>query len=133
MGCRLCIESAAPMKSRNGLRYLGFIAPLAVAVCVAPLSSFSQQADAPKLLKKVVPAYPDVPKQAGLSGTVRVRVTIGPDGTVKDVTPLGGGAIFIDAVVKAVKQWRFAATGEHQRTAEVSVSFECCNTVTTTP
>ena len=62
-----------------------------------------------------------------------MRAVIGPDGTVKDVTALGGGAVFIDAVTKAVKQWRFAPTGEHQRFAEISVSFECCNTVTTTP
>jgi TonB family protein len=97
-----------------------------------PLALPSQETEI-KPVKKILPAYPDVLKHAGISGTVRVRATIGPDGTVKDVAPLGGGAVFIDAVIKAVKQWRFAPTGEHQRFAEISVSFECCNTVTTTP
>ena len=74
-------------------------------------------------------------------GTDGVRGIVGEDLTPQLVERLGravtlwtgGGAVFIDAVIKAVKQWRFAPTGEHQRFAEISVSFECCNTVTTTP
>ena len=98
-----------------------------------PLVLPSQEPQEPKPVKKVLPLYPDVLKHAGISGTVRVRAIIGPDGTVKDVTPMGGSPVFIDAVIKAVKQWRFPPTGEHQRLAEISVSFECCSTVTTIP
>jgi len=108
------------------------LACAALLAAVLPLVASSQEAE-PKPVKKVLPVYPDVLKHAGISGTVRVRVTIAPDGTVKDVSPLGGGAVFVDSVVKAVKQWRYLPTGEHQRVAEISVSFECCNSVTTTP
>jgi TonB family protein len=100
---------------------------------VVPLPVSSQESELIKPSKKVVPAYPDVMKHAGISGTVRVRVFIGPDGTVKDVETRGGSAIFVDAVTKAVKQWRYLPTGEHQRVSDVTVSFECCNTVTTIP
>jgi TonB family protein len=93
----------------------------------------AQEPEQPKPTKKVAPIYPDILKHAGISGTVRVRVIIGPDGTVKDVEAKGGSAIFIDAVTKAVKQWRYIPTGEHQRVADITVSFECCNTVTTIP
>jgi TonB family protein len=112
------------------LRFAVFFALLGVVV---PLPMSSQESELIKPSKKVVPAYPDVMKHAGISGTVRVRVFIGPDGTVKDVETRGGSAIFVDAVTKAVKQWRYLPTGEHQRVSEITVSFECCNTVTTIP
>ena len=120
------------MHTRN---YRSLVRGLFCAAALWSLSPFvlvSQETEL-KPVKKVLPVYPEVLKRAGISGTVRVRAIIGPDGTVKDVTPLGGGAVFIDAVTKAVKQWRFSPTGEHQRFAEISVSFECCNTVTTIP
>ena len=56
----------------------------------------------PKVLKKVIPAYPEILKKMNVSGTVRVQVTIAPDGTVKDVEARGGNAIFIDSVASAV-------------------------------
>jgi TonB family protein len=110
-----------------------FAAYFALLGLVVPVPMSSQESDQLKPLKKVVPMYPEVLKHAGISGTVRVRVMIGPDGTVKDVEARGGGAIFIDSVTKAVKQWRYSPTGEHQRVSEITVSFECCATVTTIP
>jgi len=86
----------------------------------------------PKLLKKVVPAYPDILKKMSVSGTVRVEVTINPDGSVKDVENRGGNAIFVDSVAAAVRGWKYAPA-EHPRTADVSVTFICCSTVLTKP
>jgi TonB family protein len=116
---------------RRGM--LRFAVYFALLGAIVPLPLSSQENEPLKPLKKVVPVYPEVLKHAGISGTVRVRVLIGPDGIVKDVEGRGGGAVFIDAVAKAVKQWRYLPTGEHQRVSEVTVSFECCNTVTTIP
>jgi|tagenome__1003787_1003787.scaffolds.fasta_scaffold20939460_2 TonB family protein len=121
------------MTSRLHLQRSRRLLCAALLSLLLPLVLPSQEPQEPKPVKKVLPVYPDVLKHAGISGTVRVRAIIGPDGTVKDVTPVGGSPVFIDAVIKAVKQWRFPPTGEHQRIAEVSVSFECCNTVTTIP
>ena len=115
---------------RSIVRFAAYFALLGLIV---PLPMSSQENDQLKPLKKVVPAYPDVLKHAGISGTVRVRAIIGPDGTVKDVEAKGGSAIFIDAVTKAVKQWRYLPASEHQRVSEITVSFECCATVTTVP
>ena len=86
----------------------------------------------PKVLKKVVPAYPDILKKMNVSGTVRVEVTINPDGSVKDVENRGGNAIFVDSVAAAVHNWKYAPA-DHQRTTEVSVTFICCSTVLTKP
>jgi TonB family protein len=107
---------------------------LALCACVAGLLPFvlASQENEPKPVKKVVPAYPDVLKRMGISGTVRVRVTIAPDGSVKDVEARGGSAIFAEAVTRAVKEWRYPPS-DRQRVSNVSVAFECCNTVTTIP
>jgi TonB family protein len=100
---------------------LGFLPALAIP-----------QENEPKVLKKVLPAYPDILKKMGVSGTVRVKVTIGADGSVKDVEARGGNAIFIDSVAAAVRNWKFVA-GDRQRSAEVTVTFTCCATITTIP
>jgi hypothetical protein len=50
----------------------------------------ASQENEPKPVKNVMPAYPDVLKRMGISGTVRVRVTITPDGSVKDIEGRGG-------------------------------------------
>jgi len=112
---------------------IGCVAYFVLLGLVVPAPTSSQEAEPLKPTKKVLPVYPDVLKHAGISGTVKVRVIIGPDGTVRDVEARGGGAIFIDSVTKALKQWRFMPTAEHQRVSEVTVTFECCNTVTTIP
>ena len=107
---------------------------LALALSILPvsLSSQSQQENEPKVVKKVLPAYPEVLKRMGVGGVVRVKVTIGADGSVKDVEARGGNAIFADAVAGSVRNWKYAA-GERQRTAEITVTFTCCNTVSSVP
>ena len=52
---------------------------LAVALAFVPAAVVPQENE-PKVLKKVLPAYPDILKKMGVSGTVRVKVTIGSDG-----------------------------------------------------
>jgi TonB family protein len=104
---------------------------LALALTFLPAAVVPQE-NAPKVLKKVIPAYPEILAKMGVSGTVRVRVSIAADGSVKDVEARGGNAIFIDSVAAAVRNWKFAP-GESKRSAEVAVTFTCCNTVTTAP
>jgi len=108
-------------------------AALCLALALTFLSATTiPQENEPKVLKKVLPVYPDILKKMGVSGTVRVRITIGADGSVKDVEARGGNAIFIDSVAAAVRNWKFVS-GERQRSAEVTVTFTCCTTVTTIP
>jgi TonB family protein len=104
---------------------------LALAMTFVP-AALTPQENEPKVLKKVLPAYPDILKKMGVSGTVRVKLNIGADGSVKDVEARGGNAIFIDSVAAAVRSWKYVP-GERQRTADVTVTFTCCNTVTTIP
>ena len=63
-----------------------------------------------KLVSRVTPEYPDVARQAGIEGTVALRVEIGADGTVQDIDPISGPPLLERAAAEAVAQWRYAPT-----------------------
>ena len=65
--------------------------------------------EARKLIKKVDPVYPELARRMNLTGVVKVEVSIGADGSVTDVRPLGGNPVFVTAVEDAVKQWKYAS------------------------
>src|ERR1700744_2319688 len=105
---------------------------LAATLTFLPAPSVPQETQSTKVLKKVIPAYPEIIKKMSVSGTVRMQVTIAADGTVKDVEARGGNAIFIDSVAAAVRNWKFVP-GQRQPPADISFSFMCCSTVVTNP
>jgi TonB family protein len=124
------------MNSSKPLLHAGAALCLAAAMAFLPSAVVPQEnapkENQPRLLKKVIPAYPEILKKMNVSGTVKVHVTVATDGSVKDVEVKGGNAIFIDSVAAAVRNWKFVAS-DHQRAADVTVNFFCCSTVTTVP
>ena len=64
----------------------------------------------PTKLKNVSPVYPELAKQARVSGVVILEATIGPRGDVTSVTVLRGAPLLDEAAVEAVKQWVYAPT-----------------------
>ena len=75
-----------------------------------------------KVVKKVEPEYPAILKRRAIGGTVRLKVSVRPDGTVKDVEVLGGNPALADAAEKAVKQWKFAPGNDS--TLTIAVNFD---------
>ena len=66
---------------------------------------------APKKLKDVAPAYPQMAVQARLQGLVIIEATIGTDGAVKDMRVLRPVNPLLDeAALDAVRQWEYAPT-----------------------
>lgn len=76
-----------------------------------------------KVIKKVEAQYPSILRRRGIGGTVRLRVVVKADGTVKDVDILGGNAALADSAVEAVRQWKFAPANA-ESTVSVSVKFD---------
>jgi TonB family protein len=76
-----------------------------------------------KVLKKVSPQYPIILKSKGIGGTVRLKVFIKPDGSVRDTNVVGGNPILAESAQKAVAQWKFSA-GSAETIMEVSVVFD---------
>lgn len=60
-----------------------------------------------KIRSKVEPQYPEIARKMGLTGAVRIELTIAPNGTVKDTKVIGGHPILVNAAMDAVKKWRF--------------------------
>jgi TonB family protein len=75
-----------------------------------------------KILKKVPAEYPQILKDKGIGGTVRLKVFIRPDGSVKDTEVLGGNPILVESAQKSVKQWKFSPLNSDSN-EEVVVNF----------
>jgi TonB family protein len=60
-----------------------------------------------QLVTKVDPVYPEEAKQKGVSGVVRVRVTVATDGSVKEVEIIEGDPLLIDAAKQAILKWQY--------------------------
>ncbi len=59
------------------------------------------------VVKKTPPDYPAIARQMKVMGKVEVDVTIDADGNVEDVKILSGNALLTNAVISAVKKWKF--------------------------
>lgn len=65
---------------------------------------------AAKILRRVVPVYPPLAKQARISGVVRLQGKISREGTIIDLQVLSGHPLLIPAALDAVKQWVYRPT-----------------------
>lgn len=65
---------------------------------------------AAKMLRRVVPVYPPLAKQARISGVVRLQGKISREGTIIDLQVLSGHPLLIPAAIDAVKQWVYRPT-----------------------
>ena len=59
------------------------------------------------LIRQVPPQYPPIAKAAKISGVVRLKVTIGTDGAVKEVYVMSGNPVLAQAAVDAGRQGRY--------------------------
>ena len=63
-----------------------------------------------KLVKQVIPAYPEIAKMARVSGTVQLLGTISKDGTIRNLQVISGNPLLVPAAVDAVRQWIYRPT-----------------------
>ena len=65
-----------------------------------------------KVKQKVNPAYPELAKKMAVSGSVKVQLTVAPNGSVKSWKVIGGHPLLVDAAVDAVKRWKYEAAAD---------------------
>jgi TonB family protein len=101
----------------------------AVVAVMAAVGSVSVRAQEPdnevvrRVKSKVSPVYPDLARKMNITGTVKVQVTVAPNGTVKDARVVGGHPVLASAALAAIRKWRFEpAPGES--TGVVDFKFE---------
>ena len=65
---------------------------------------------AAKLIRKVIPAYPELARRARVSGTVRLVGVIARDGTIEHLQVVSGNPLLVGSAVAAVRQWIYKPT-----------------------
>jgi TonB family protein len=108
-------------KTRGAIGYVGATVTLDG---VKPLAVYRSENDGTRrLIARVEPVYPVILRSNHIGGTVRLKVTIAPNGTVEDAELLGGNPILGEAAMAAVKQWLYTPSRSSTIT-EVSVPFD---------
>lgn len=65
------------------------------------------EAEQKRLVRSMMPNYPEVARDAGIEGDVALRVWIGKDGAVTGMEALSGEPVLVRAAMRAVEQWRY--------------------------
>lgn len=99
---------------------------LLTGICGAPLAG----ADVPaehhpnrKVVKKVLPSYPELARQLNIKGAVKLVLIVEPNGKVKSARALGGNPAFVDAAMRVIDKWKFEPAAEPS-TETVQIQFE---------
>jgi len=75
---------------------------LLMASCLSASDKTERQ-----LVRHDDPEYPAIAAQMSLHGTVKLRVWIAADGSVRRVEYIGGHPLLAESAVKAVKTWKY--------------------------
>jgi TonB family protein len=75
-----------------------------------------------KALSNPEPPYPEVARRLRLAGVVKVQVTIGTDGKIKETKIMGGHPIFVNSVEQTLKDWKYAPAGT-ETTTQLEFTF----------
>jgi TonB family protein len=102
-----------------------FAVGLLIGGCVAWScdSAWGQDEIARKVKSKVPPAYPDLARRMGITGVVKVQITVATNGTVKNAKLVGGHPVLANAALDAVKKWRYETSSE-ETTGIVEFRFD---------
>jgi TonB family protein len=94
------------------LRSLVVILFFGVALLFASAGKAQGQASSDstrRVVRKVVPSYPELARKMNLEGTVRIVATVAPDGTVRSTAAAGGSPVLIKAAEDCLSRWKFAS------------------------
>ncbi len=75
-----------------------------------------------KVVQHDDPEYPAIAAKLSLHGTVKLKVRIAPDGTVRSAECVGGHPLLAEAALKAVRKWRYEVKAK-ESTQVVDVNF----------
>ncbi len=79
---------------------------------------------AAKLIKNPQPVYPQIARQARISGTVELAAIIGEDGHIQELHVVTGHPLLRQAALDAVKQWVYQPTQLNEQAVKVSTTID---------
>jgi protein TonB len=83
-----------------------------------------------KILKRVIPVYPPLAKNARISGKVHLMSIIAKDGTIQKLEVLDGHPLLVGAALEAVRQWIYRPTLLNGEPVDVMAPIEVNFTLT---
>jgi TonB family protein len=75
-----------------------------------------------KIVYHADPDYPAIAAQMNLHGTVKLKIWISSDGSVRRLEYIGGHPLLAQSALKAVKDWRYEAASK-ETTSQVEIKF----------
>ena len=120
----LAISAISPGKVPSSLT-TAIAAPRLTAPEVSPIQSGGVIAG--KLIRRVMPQYPDMARRAGVSGDIVMSGIIGTDGALHNLKVVSGSPLLRDAALEAAKQWRYSpymlGTKAVEAETHITISF----------
>lgn len=95
---------------RSFLHFLLMACMFAAMVASTALAE-DQASSGRRVRQNITPEYPAIARKLSIHGTVQLTVKVGADGAVREVAVNGGNPVLVDASLKAVRRWRYEATG----------------------
>ena len=87
-----------------------------------PQPAWGQEELSRKVKTKVVPVFPDLARRLNLTGVVKIRLVVAPNGTVKEATLVGGHPLFSVPAMDAVRKWRYEPAPQ-ESTGVIEIDF----------
>jgi len=115
----------------GGFRYVDFQLMQALSIAPPMRVRIAGNVQAPKLLNRVAPVYPQEARAKHIDGTVKLHVILAKDGAVREVGLISGDRMLAQAAANAVWQWKYQPTllnGQPVEVdTEVTVIFQLAN------
>lgn len=86
-----------------------FVAALLILslTSVASTQNVASVSDTRKVVRRVAPAYPELAKRMGVSGSVKLELSVAASGKVKEVKVLGGHPVLASSAKDTAQNWLF--------------------------
>jgi TonB family protein len=109
-GEAVLFRSSGNAKNVQTLLLLGFVAAVLTNAAVGQEDGELQR----RVMTKVAPAYPAIARRSNMNitGTVKVRVVVAKDGSIKESKVVGGHPLLVNAAMDALKKWKFEPANE---------------------
>lgn len=90
-------------------------APVLMAAIITVSLSSTAFAAGRMAKSKATPAYPELAKRMNISGTVKVEVTVAPNGHVISAKAMGGHPLLVESAVNAAKEFKYETSAEETK------------------
>lgn len=116
------MKAREPRVLRSTILILVLVNSAFVSRPVPTLAQEAQGSLAHRVKHQVHPSYPELARQMHIQGKVRLEVTVGPNGKVKNTKVVGGHPLLVNASEDALRKWEFEPAAA-DATAVIEFSF----------